>query len=905
MSTPLLETKLFVPRPREGLVARPRLSDRLDRGAAWTLMLVSAPAGFGKTTLVAEWLAVRRAGSSAAWLSLDGGDNDPTTYWTYVIAALQTVVPGVGVTAVDLLQAAPPPRLETVLTTLLNDLNALAEDTLLVLDDFHVIDSREVQEAMVFFLEHLPPRLRLVIASRADPALPLSRLRARGDLIEVRAADLRFTPDEATAYLNGVMDLQLTAADVTALEGRTEGWVAALQLAALSMQGRDDAHGFIAGFTGDDRYVVDYLVEEVIQRQSEHVRSFLLRTSVLDRLSGSLCDAVTGHDDGRAMLEGLERANLFLVPLDDHRHWYRYHHLFADVLHARLLHEQPDDVAGLHERASAWYEQHDEMTVAIRHAFAADDYERAATLVERALRAARRDRQDALWVGWMTQLPDEVVRRRPVLCNAYAGGLLSTGELTPGRAEGVESWLRHAERWLDAPEGSPTQMVVVDEAEFGRLPAWVAIHRAGLALVTDDPASTVAHGQRALDLLEDDDHMGHGAATALMGLAAWRSGDLEAVHAAYAAGMVRFRRAGFIADMLGLSITLADVRIAQGRLRDARRTYEDALTLNSEHGRPVLRGTADMHVGLSVLHREWNDLPAAAQHLQASQDLGEHNGLEQNPYRWRVSQARIREAEGDLEAAVAFLDDAERVYVGDFSPEVRPIPAMRARVWLAQGRLDEVVDWARHRDLADDDELHYLREYEHLTLVRLLMARFGIKAEDRFLAEASALLTRLLRAAEEGGRGGSVIEILVLQAVAHQLRGDLERALVPLTRALELAEPEGYVRIFVDEGPVLAALLDAAAERGIAPGYARRLAKAGASRPDRSAAAQGLVDPLSEREREVLRLLGTELSGPEIARELVVSLNTVRTHTKSIYTKLGVTNRRAAVRRGEELDLLR
>ena len=897
MTTPLLETKLFVPRPRQGLVARPRLSERLDRRAAWKLMLVSAPAGFGKTTLLAEWLADRR-GSSAAWLSLDRGDNDPATYWTYVVAALQRMSPGVGVTAAELLQASPAPPVETALTALLNDLGALAEDSLLVLDDFHVIDSRPVQEAMEFFLEHLPPQLRLVIASRADPALPLSRLRARGDLLEVRAADLRFTPDEATAYLNEVMDLDLAAADVAALEARTEGWVAALQLAALSMQGRDDAHAFIAGFTGDDRYVVDYLVEEVIQRQTEHVRSFLLRTSVLDRLTGSLCDAVTGHEDGRAMLESLERANLFLVPLDDSRQWYRYHHLFADVLQARLLHEQPDGVASLHQRASAWFERHDEITVAIRHALAARDFEHAAALVELGLPGAHRDRQDAVILGWLQQLPEDVVRRRPVLCNAYAGALLSMG-----RVDGVDSWLRDAERWLDAGEGSPDTIVVVDEAELRRLPAWVAIHRAGLALVTDDPAGTLTHARRALDLLDDDEHMGQGAATALMGLAAWRSGDLEAVHAAYTAGMDRFRRAGFIADMLGLSITLADVRIAQGRLRDARRIYESALRLNTEHGRPVLRGAPDMHVGLSALHREWDDLPAAEQHLRLSEELGEHHGLPQNAYRARVARALICESQGDLDGAVALLDDAERVYLGDFSPEVRPIPAMRARLWLAQGRVDEALAWARERGVSSDDELHYLREYEHLTLARVLMARFTSQGGAGFLDEAAALLTRLLRPAEEGGRGGSVIEILVLQAVAQHLRGDLAGALVPLGRALELAEPEGYVRIFLDEGPTMRALLDAAAAHGIAS--ARRLVRATAPATPQLALSQGLVDPLSAREREVLRLLGTELSGPEIARQLVVSLNTVRTHTKSIYAKLGVTNRRAAVRRGEELDLVR
>ena len=360
MAGPLLETKLHVPRRRRNLVARPRLSKRLSSGAESALTLVSAPAGFGKTTLLADWLAAPAAnGRSTAWLSLDQRDNDPAVFWTYLVAALKTAAPGVGAGALSLLQSAQPP-IEAVVATLLNDLSAISNDVVLVLDDYHVIEAREVQEGMAFLLEHLPPQLHLVIAGRADPALPLARLRGRGELVEIRAADLRFTPDEAAAYLNGVMGLALTAQDVAALEGRTEGWIAALQLAALSMQGRDDVAGFIAGFAGDDRYIVDYLAEEVLQRQPEHVRHFLLQTSILDRLSGPLCDAVTGQDGGKAKLAALEQGNLFLVPLDDRRQWYRYHQLFADVLQAHLLDEQPADVPELHRRASIWYEQNGE-----------------------------------------------------------------------------------------------------------------------------------------------------------------------------------------------------------------------------------------------------------------------------------------------------------------------------------------------------------------------------------------------------------------------------------------------------------------------------------------------------------------------------------------------------------------
>ncbi|MGA3155185.1 MAG: LuxR C-terminal-related transcriptional regulator [Streptosporangiaceae bacterium] len=536
--------------------------------------------------------------------------------------------------------------------------------------DYHVIDAGDVQDGMAFLLDHLPSQLHVVIAGRADPALPLAGLRARGELAEIRAAELRFTPDEAAAYFNGMMGLQLTARDVAVLEARTEGWIAALQLAALSMQGRDDIGGFIAGFAGDDRYVVDYLAEEVLQRQSDRVQTFLLQTSILGRLSGPLCDAVTGQGGGKAMLEALDRGNLFLVPLDDRRRWYRYHHLFADVLQARLLDEQPGQVPDLHRRASAWYEQNGEQPVAISHALAAGDFERAADLVELAIPAMRRGRQEAAVRGWLEVLPGELIRARPVLSVAYAWALLVSGEL-----DGVQTRLR-------------------------------------------------------------------------------------------------------------------------------------------------------------------------------------------------------------------------------------PVPALTARAWIAQGRLGEALGWANEQGLSADDDLSYLREFEHITLARVFLARHEGERAERSVHEATQLLERLLLAAEEGGRTGRVIEILVLQALAHQTLGDIPAALASLERPVTLAEPEGYVRVFVDEGPPMTSLLRAAAKQGIRRDYVRRLLAAVSKTDHGSPREQALIEPLSERELDVLRLLGTELDGPAIARELMVSLNTMRTHTKNIYAKLAVTSRRAAVRRAAELDLL-
>jgi LuxR family maltose regulon positive regulatory protein len=906
----LLETKVYVPRPRRGLVPRLRLSEQLDRGAASKLMLVSAPAGFGKTTLLAEWLAAGPAAPAderlAAWLSLDRGDNDPVSFWTYVIAALRTVASGVGESALALLQASQPPSIEVALTMLLNDLGSVSGDIVLVLDDYHAIDAREVQDGMAFLLDHLPPGLHVVIASRADPALPLPRLRARGELVEIRAAELRFMPDEAAAYLNEMMGLQLTAPDVAALEGRTEGWIAALQLAALSMQGRDDVAGFIAGFAGDDRYVVDYLVEEVLQRQSDRVRAFLLQTSVLGRLSGPLCDAVTGHDGGRAMLEALDRGNLFLVPLDDRRRWYRYHHLFADMLRARLLDEQPEQVPGLHGRASAWYEQNGEPSAAIGHALAAGDFEKAADLAELAIPAMRRTRQEATVRGWLKEIPDELVRVRPVLAVGFAGALLAGNEF-----EGVQGRLRDAERWLEPAAGGrlgaqapPAEMVVVDQGEFPRLPGAIELYRAGLALAAGDAAGTVRHARRAMDLALEDDHLCRAGAAGLLGLTFWGSGDLAAAHRDYSACVAGLHRAGHVSDVLGCSIALADIRITQGRLGAGLHTYEQALRLAPEPAGSVLRGTADMYVGMSEIHRERDELDVATQHLLRSRELGERAGLPQNLYRWRVAMARIREAEGDPDGALDLLNEAERLYLGDFFPNVRPIPAVRARLLAGHGDVGQARRWAREEGLSVDDDLSYLREFEHITLARVLMAQHATGPPERSLQDATRLLDRLLPAAQAGERAGSAIEILVLRALAHQAHGDIRAALAALEGAVNLAEPEGYVRVFVDEGPPMAALLKAAAKQGTARGYARRLLAAATGTEPGAPARQALVDPLSERELDVLRLLGTELGGPAIARELTVSLNTMRTHTKNIYAKLGVTNRRAAVRRAADLSLL-
>jgi len=900
MADALIETKLLLPRPRRGTVSRPRLAGPLARAAEAPVTLVSAPAGFGKTTLLGAWVAA--ADRPVAWVSLDESDRRPESLWAYVLAALDRAVPGCGAAASTLLQSGQAP-VESVLAGLVNELSVHDGDVVLVLDDLHLADGPGAWPGLLFLVEHLPPQLHLVLSTRADPALPLSRLRARGDLVEIRAADLRFDGAEAAAYLNDLNDLGLAADDVAALEARTEGWVAALQLAALSLQGRSDASGFIDRFAGDDRFVVDYLVEEVLDRQPDDVRRFLLDTAVLDRLSAPLCEAI--HEgppgSGRALLDLLDRQNLFLVPLDDHRRWYRYHHLFADVLRAHLLRERPDDVPELHRRASRWYAAtHEARDIedAVRHALAAGDVDDAAGLVELAMPDLHRGRREAVVRRWIDDLPVDVVADRPVLAIGFVGTLMSSNEF-----DDIERRLSEVDLMMSGPA---SDLTVVDQGELASVPARIEMYRAALAVVSGRPTEAIDRAERAVAAAPPGDDLTTSAAAALGGLASWAMGDVAAAHASYTVCAAGLARVDHIADVLGCSLAIADLELTLGRLRDAERTLEDALALAERH-RPeatgVLRGTADMLVALSRAAWHRDDLEAAAELLRRADDLGESAGLPQNPYRWRVAMARLRAAERDWPAALELLDDAERVYVGDFSPEVHPIHATRARVLVASGDVPRALSWVREHALTPRDELNYLREYEHVTLAKVLLAEHRETAAPRALEEALGLLDRLLAAAESGARDGTVIEVEVLRAVARRAAGDQAGALQALEHAVDLAEPQGWVRFLLDPGPELAELLVELAARRPTSSYLRTLL-APAAGQDRPTPREVLPDPLSDRELDVLRLLGSDLDGPAIARQLVVSLNTVRTHTKHIYTKLGVNNRRAAISRAHQLGLL-
>jgi LuxR family maltose regulon positive regulatory protein len=884
MTSPLVATKLYIPQPRQGLVERPRLLERMQRGAQSKLVLISAPAGFGKTTLLAEWLATRQSGERGiAWLSLDQTDNEAAAFWTHVVAALREACAQIAAELAVSLPVGQVPD-DAFLAMLVNGLETLPSDIDLVLDDYHVIDRPEIDAGLSFLLDHLPTQVHVVISTRADPNLTLGRLRARRELVEIRSADLRFTSDEASTYLNEAMGLGLSVADVAMLGERTEGWIAALQLAVLSLEGRDDASAFIEGFAGSDRYIVDYLVQEVLQRTPDDVRDFLFRTCFLERLTGPLCDAVINTAGSKSMLQALDRQNLFVIPLDDRRQWFRYHHLFADVLLAHL----PDDIhlelPMLRRRASDWYEAQGEHLEAIQHVLVAKDFERAAELIELSIVEMQKNRGEAIIRSWAHVLPRELVRHRPVLGIGLVGSLVSYGEF-----DEIEGRLRDIEHALAQLSEAGSDIVVFDTGQVPRLPGAVELYRAALAQMHGDVPALIEHAQRVLELAPLYDHVGRAAGSSMLGIAQWSIGNLEAARLAWTEGKAGLLRAGHIPDVLGVSLAIADINRALGRLRDAARVCEDALRIAVAQGGAPLRGTADMHAALADLCRERNETDAARQHLLRSQELGELAGLPQHPYRWRVAAALQRRDDGDLDSAVVLLDEAERLYVSDFFPNVRPIAAMRARLWITQGRLDEAIRWQRDQQLGVDDELSYLREFEHITVARLLLAQ-----KSQTLA---GFLDRLLDAATRGARVSSVIEISLLQALAQ---GDAE----PLERALSLAEREGYLRLFIEGGGRMASLLKAALKRGVTPAYIRMLLAAFGA-PERRAPAQpGLTEPLSDRELDVLRLLRSDLGGPEIARELAISLNTMRTHTKNIYEKLGVSTRLSAIHRAEELNLL-
>jgi LuxR family maltose regulon positive regulatory protein len=902
----LVATKFHV--PPAGLVPRPRLLARLAKGMGRGLTVVCTPAGFGKTTLLGDW--ARRSRRPVAWLSLDQGDNDPARFWRYVAAALERVRPGVGEQVEVLLGGSEPPPLEAVATAVINQLTdpSDGDQVALILDDYHLVEAPAVHASVGFLVERLPPGLRLVLAGRADPPLPLARLRGRGQLAELRERDLRFTPDETAAFLREATGLDLPAASVASLQDRTEGWAAGLQLAALSLRGQADPAGFVETFAGSHRYVLDYLTEEVLARQPEPLVGFLLETSVLERLCGPLCDAVTGRPGSQGLLEQVERANLFLVPLDEVRGWWRYHQLFADLLRARLERERPERVAELYRAAAAWHQAHGFADDAVRHALAAGEIAWAARLVEQHVESLLRRSEGATLGRWLAGLPTESVGARARLCLAQAVAAVVGGQL-----EAVEPLLAAAERAVVTTGDEPHEPSVGRALSvLANVPASIAFLHAELARLRGDPEGAAACDQQALAHLGEEDWLLGSQVAWNLAVADWLRGRVRDAEQALAEVVAERRAAGegYLAMRVGYD--LGQVQRAQGRLGAALGTYQQGL----EQAGPEPPHVGMAHVGAAEVLYERDQLHAAHTHATKAVALSRQLAYTQPLATGLGLLALIRQAQGDPAGALEAIGQAQRV---GLSPQVvallNPVPVWRVRLLLARGEVAEAERWAEERGLGAKDEPSYPREGEYLVLARLLLAQ---QRPD----QALGLLERLHAQAIAQGRTGSVVEVAALQALALAAAGDQAAGLTALAEALALAGPEGYVRVFVDEGAPMARLLarlatgqrtgELAAPAMVPPVYLDRLARA--FHPGRRAAAPttpqlagvaGLVEPLSDRELEVLGLLAAGRSNQQIANELVVVLDTVKKHVGHILDKLGAANRTQAVARARALGLLR
>jgi LuxR family maltose regulon positive regulatory protein len=906
----LLATKLHVPGPRRGFVARPRLAQALGGG----LVLVCAPAGFGKTALLADW--VRSSGRPVAWLSLDVGDNDPVRFWRHVIAALDRARPGIGERIAPLL-GPPPSSFDGLVTALINELAARSgeNEIVLVLDDYHLVDARQVHASLAFLVEHLPPALHLVLASRSDPPLPLARLRARGQLTELRTDNLRFTAEEAADLLRESAGGALPGTAVAALVARTEGWAAGLQLAALSLRGRSDIAGFLAAFSGSHRYILDYLTGEVLDGQPEQVREFLLETSVLERLSGGLCDAVTGRGDGQAMLEQVEQAGLFLMPLDEVRGWWRYHRLFADLLRARVQQQRPGRVAALHRAAGAWYEEHGLADDAVGHALAAGDTAWAARLIEQHFDETLYLRSEGETAQrWLAVLPAELVQTRPRLLLAQV--LLAA---TLGRAEAMEPPLDAAERALagTAPGvDEPFDPSVGQAASMlGNAPALIALHRSFLAQLRGDAEGTAAYASRALAELGGSERLLGSTAQGLLAAAEWLRGRLADAEQAFVSSIAGWQSGQPISWGV---YQLGQVQRARGRLDAAAETYQKTLDIAAKSGPPPAPPAGPAYVGLAEVAYQRNELDSALRQVTEGIALCRQFRYPAPLGTGLVTLAWIRQAQGDPGGALEAMDEAGRAGLGpDVTSLLNPVPAQRARLLLAQGDVAEPARWTKERGLGPDDESGYPREPEYLILARVLLA------QDR-PAQALTLLERLLAAASGQGRTGSVIEIGALRALALAACGDQGAAVDALARALALGCPQGYVRVFADESAPMAALLarlvaaeraGSAASRGVSPACLAKVLRAVGGQDDPQGAGRGagrggavavpgLVEQLTTRELEVLVLLAAGMPNPRIAEQLVVTLDTVKKHVSHLLGKLGAANRTEAVTRARQLSLI-
>lgn len=892
MLTSLLTTKLYFPPPRSSLVPRPRLVERLQAGLAGPLTLVSAPAGAGKTTLLSQWRAGPGSATPAAWLSLDAADNDPARFLQYLSAALDPLNPGLAGEVGPLLQSPEPPDPEIVLTLVINHLGSLEGDAVLALDDFHLIDNPLVHTALTFLLDHLPPRLHLALLSRADPPLPLARLRARGQMTEIRLTDLRFTEEECARFLNQVMGLGLTGAQVAALEKRTEGWIAGLQLAALSMHDREDVDGFVSAFTGSNRYIVDYLVEEVLGRQPEKLRRFLLKTSILERLTGPLCDALTGDQDGAGVLAGLERANLFIIPLDDEGRWYRYHHLFADLLGNRLLHFHPDLIPSLHVSASAWFEANGFPDEAIDHALQAQDFERAARLINRDNSLIIYSRSTPVWVKWLQAFPDEFLRSDPWLCIWKAHFLLSTGELKT-----VAVYIDCAEK------------ILADMLGLGRLdgddPAYLIAQgdayafRAVLANAGNQYESALDFAQKAIQIIPPTARNRAFAAGIPMTIHR-KTGDLRRALEVCPEAIASAR----LLNVPSLDTSTIDIQAKMlrelGQLHQSARVLREALAYAEDHG-PLYRLYSDvLHVSLAETYYEWNALEEMDAELENALALSAQIGTKNEIIMGQIARCRLQHARGDLPGACKALEQIEREY-RDFPGSAwrDNLTALKHHWQMEGGDLTGLADWIGRVDLNVEARFNTFRFTQLMDAGRVLDA-LGRHEQARDILDA------IHAVAERQGHLGWSIPVLVLQSLVCKKLGDEARALDCLQQALLLAEPEGFVRVFLDEGPAMQELISLYQKQRGRSDYVTHLLAAFEDRPAKrpAPATGGLPEPLSARELEVLQLLAQGSSDKQIADSLVIARETVHKHLKNIYGKLDVHSRTAAAARARELGLL-